>query len=803
MADIARLGIEVRSDQAERGAKNLDGLTNAAKRAEGATGLLKNAFDRIDTALKRIEGAVNAVERAVLGMGTGLSGAERAVIGLGASSGRASGQFQQLSVAGANVSVTFGKIDAAADMAAAAIQKEASATDLATANAREHVAALNQQAAAARGGAQAMNIHTRAANDNVFRMGGSMSGLAAQFQDIGVTAAMGMNPLIIALQQGTQIAGQMEAAMQGGSSALDVLGQSFKSLFSPLTFVTIALTALTAAGLQMVDWPKSAAWAMDLLADNLEMIAPYAVAAAGAIALIYAPSIVTGLVHLIALIARVGTAALGAAGSFTTAWLAAMGPIGWLIAGIGSVAAAAFLLRDQIKTAIGVDVVAVFKAAGNFIINSFEAAYADVKFIWSNFGDMMGAAVIGGVNVAIRAINGLIEQAAKGIDKLIDTINPVLEYGGLEPFGKVGGSVSIKELDNPYADSFSRANAAHAGEIERIMGQDRLGQFGAAIGEGASAASGKLRELADWMTTVDEKGSKKRGKSDADHYQDIVDGADRQIAALLAEQAALGMTEEAAAALRYEQDLLNDAQQRGIELTPQQAGYFKMLAGTMAGLEAGIRKAQEAMAFAKDITRGFIDDFRNGLEQGKGFWESFGNAALGVLDRITDKLLNDVLDALFQVNSAGSGGGGIFGTIVGGIGKLLGFANGGYTGAGGKYEPAGVVHRGEYVFSAAATRALGVTNLDRMHKRAKGYAEGGYVAPVSPRMQSPANANGAQNVHVTVGVSVDRDGNLQAYVKDVAQQEAGQAGVTMLENYRRFGVKDDIEAFQQDPRRFG
>ena len=44
------------------------------------------------------------------------------------------------------------------------------------------------------------------------RMGGSMSGLAAQFQDIGVTAAMGMNPMIIALQQGTQIAGQMEAS---------------------------------------------------------------------------------------------------------------------------------------------------------------------------------------------------------------------------------------------------------------------------------------------------------------------------------------------------------------------------------------------------------------------------------------------------------------------------------------------------------------------------------------------------------------------------------------------------------------
>lgn len=43
--------------------------------------------------------------------------------------------------------------------------------------------------------------------------------------------------------------------------------------------------------------------------------------------------------------------------------------------------------------------------------------------------------------------------------------------------------------------------------------------------------------------------------------------------------------------------------------------------------------------------------------------------------------------------------------------SVVGFAEGGYTGAGGKYEPAGIVHRGEFVLPADVTSALGPANL--------------------------------------------------------------------------------------------
>ena len=65
--------------------------------------------------------------------------------------------------------------------------------------------------------------------------------------------------------------------------------------------------------------------------------------------------------------------------------------------------------------------------------------------------------------------------------------------------------------------------------------------------------------------------------------------------------------------------------------------------------------------------------------------------------------------------------------------KALGieFASGGYTGAGGKYQPAGVVHRGEYVVpSQYVNQSSGLPNanfLSQLQNGMPGYAQGGFV----------------------------------------------------------------------------
>ena len=58
--------------------------------------------------------------------------------------------------------------------------------------------------------------------------------------------------------------------------------------------------------------------------------------------------------------------------------------------------------------------------------------------------------------------------------------------------------------------------------------------------------------------------------------------------------------------------------------------------------------------------------------------------------------------------------------LIGAVGAnkataLLSLATGGYTGDGGKYEVAGIVHKGEYVFSQEDVNRLGLSNLEALH----------------------------------------------------------------------------------------
>lgn len=74
----------------------------------------------------------------------------------------------------------------------------------------------------------------------------------------------------------------------------------------------------------------------------------------------------------------------------------------------------------------------------------------------------------------------------------------------------------------------------------------------------------------------------------------------------------------------------------------------------------------------------------------------------------------------------------------------FGFSDGGYTGMGTKYQPAGVVHKGEFVIPADATRALGVGNLYSLMRTAqqgRSYAAGGAVGV--PRVMASSGTSGA------------------------------------------------------------
>ena len=389
-------------------------------------------------------------------------------------------------------------------------------------NAQEHANALNTlNARFAQSGAAA-----NTAKVNYQALGGGMGGLAAQFQDIGVTAAMGMNPLIIGLQQGTQIAGQMEAAMSRGASAVGVFSTAFKSLLGPVTAASIGLTVLASALIQAVDWAKLGKTALNALADAIEVIAPYAAVAAAGLAVLYAPTILGGIISLTTALLNVGKAALTAAAAFALA-----NPATVLVVGFAAAVTAAYVFRDAIKKEVGVDVIGVIKDAANYVINSFVAAYEDIKFVWNNFGNVMGAAVIGGVNIAITAINKLIQAAVDGVNGLIGLLNNI---PGVD-IGNIGESLGISEIANPYAKMLEGSAAERNKKLAEIMGRDSVGAFI----KGASEAGDKA---ADWLRKLT-FGDDKKGKTRNSELQNLIKNLEIQYATL-------GMTAEQAG--RYE-----------------------------------------------------------------------------------------------------------------------------------------------------------------------------------------------------------------------------------------------------------
>ncbi len=108
--------------------------------------------------------------------------------------------------------------------------------------------------------------------------------LAAQFQDIAVTSAMGMSPLQIALQQGTQLSAVL--GPMGAAGAVKSLGAAFLSVINPVSLLTLGVVGVGAAALQyfgsMASSAKTSDDAIKQHADTIESIKDaYGVASEG------------------------------------------------------------------------------------------------------------------------------------------------------------------------------------------------------------------------------------------------------------------------------------------------------------------------------------------------------------------------------------------------------------------------------------------------------------------------------------------------------------------------------------------
>lgn len=131
-----------------------------------------------------------------------------------------------------------------------------------------------------------------------------------------------------------------------------------------------------------------------------------------------------------------------------------------------------------------------------------------------------------------------------------------------------------------------------------------------------------------------------------------------------------------------------------------------------------------------------------------------------------------------------------------------GYSTGGYTGDGGVLQPAGVVHKGEVVWSQRdVARAGGVEVVEAMRKGLKGYDSGGAVAtPVGSGMAAGAINVRVMNAPAGTTASASRNsqggfdidvllGQVDSYI---GGQVASGQGSTYAAMGSRFGLKDSV-----------
>lgn len=135
-------------------------------------------------------------------------------------------------------------------------------------------------------------------------------------------------------------------------------------------------------------------------------------------------------------------------------------------------------------------------------------------------------------------------------------------------------------------------------------------------------------------------------------------------------------------------------------------------------------------------------DVPKAFEQGVGFiktiWEGLQDIAKAPVRFVIDTVINDGL-----INGLNGIGGFLNLPKIPRLELPAGFMNGGYTGNGGKDEPMGVVHGGEFVLTKEQTRKAGVRNLYALAKSLDGFADGGFVNP----LKSLSITQGYNRVH--------------------------------------------------------
>jgi hypothetical protein len=466
---------------------------------------------------------------------------------------------------------------------------------------------------------------------------GQTGNLAAQFNDIGVQLAGGQSPLLIALQQGSQI--NQVLGQAGARGAVTALGGAFMSLLNPVSLATIAaitlggtviqyFTSLISEGEKSEETLKAQAQLIDAVATKWGDAHPAIKA--------YNDEL-----------KRAQDQADQAAGQELVKE-AKIKPVVDLIdelnVNIG-------IWREQLQNA-GMDSV-VF----DDLQRKLQASSDKMRD-----GKSESAALAGAMDT-LRS--GIEDQSNPALVAMIDLLGQ-LQLAASKAAGEVA---KVYPSKFPARPEFTTANDA----------PDPRYQL-----PGTGPTPGEKPNLLDYDPNDTGRRSTSSG-SKTDAFQSATQSIEERTKALDAQfqaQSKLNpLINDYGYAVEYakaKQELLTAAEKAKKAVTPQMAADIDKVAAAYARTSAELqklaeenRKAAEAVQFQKDLVNGALSDMRSALEDGKLTWEDLGNVAVNVLNKIADRLQTMLVDQMFS-----KGFGGLFGSFTGIGGGVSGTSGG-------------------------------------------------------------------------------------------------------------------------------
>ncbi|EMG7890262.1 phage tail length tape measure family protein [Enterobacter hormaechei] len=245
----------------------------------------------------------------------------------------------------------------------------------------------------------------------------------------------------------------------------------------------------------------------------------------------------------------------------------------------------------------------------------------------------------------------------------------------------------------------------------------------------------------------------------SDAYDQMV--AEQQVQerfAKLREERDKTITDHSSEQYRKQTEVLRDEEQKQLEIVRSGAERKKQVEGSWYdGMKKGLTDwrvdAENQFTQVKDIAINAMDGMGTALwnvaSKGKG---DFKSLAVSVIDDI-----GKMITKMLMLNTLKSGSKAL------GVSDWFGWADGGYTGDGGKHDVAGVVHRGEWVVPQSVVKKPGMLSFLNQLTYGNGYAEGGLVGdniakPSGEAYSLPASGQGNIHFSLTIPLQVVQQG---------------------------------------------